>query len=241
MPSAAALAELRLEPVLEAVDDVLAPGPVRGPPPPPASDSILGQVADADGLAGEELEAGEVLEAGGDPRAPLVERKAPKVDAVEHDRAGRRLVEPAQELHERRLAGAVLAHDRDRRTGRQFEIDALEDLSLGAGIREAEVVEPDPVRDRRGELGIGRRRRLTGDELAQPAEVGHRSRSALQLLEQRHRRRHLPVDLGGERDHDDDVTDALLARDHLPHDEQCGDDIRRCEHELAGDPQEPGA
>ena len=48
------------------------------------------------------------------------------VDAVDLDRARLRVVEAAQQLGERRLAGAVLPDDRDRRPGRDGQIEVLE-------------------------------------------------------------------------------------------------------------------
>jgi hypothetical protein len=53
----------------------------------------------------------------------------------------RRVVEPAQQLGERGLARAVLAHDRERRARRDHEVEPVEDRALAAGIGEADAPE----------------------------------------------------------------------------------------------------
>ena len=55
-----------------------------------------------------------------------VEIELAQIDAVDLDRARLRVVEPAQQLGERRLAGAVLPDDRERRAGRNREVEAVE-------------------------------------------------------------------------------------------------------------------
>ena len=49
-----------------------------------------------------------------------------QVDAVDLDGAGLRIVQPAQQLGDRGFAGAVLAHDGERRAGGDGEIEVLE-------------------------------------------------------------------------------------------------------------------
>ena len=78
-----------------------------------------------------------------------------EVDAVDRDRARRRLVEAAQQLHERRLARAVLADDRDDRSGGELEVDVVEHEAVGAGIAERDVFEADAVVDALGHGLIG--------------------------------------------------------------------------------------
>ena len=78
-------------------------------------------VAEPDAVLGAELEPEEVLERAGQPGPPPVGRHAGQVDAVDEDAAARRLVELGEQLHERGLAGAVLADDRDHRAGRQLD------------------------------------------------------------------------------------------------------------------------
>ena len=72
-----------------------------------------------------------------DALAPRVEVELAQIDAVDFDRAFLRVVEPAQQLRERGLARAVLADDRERRTGRNRQIEAVEHRSPPAGIGEA--------------------------------------------------------------------------------------------------------
>lgn len=77
-----------------------------------------GQRADADGLASEELELGEVLEAGRQRLPPGLDLEAAQVDGVDQDGPLGRLVEADQELGQSGLAGTVLADDGYRRAGR---------------------------------------------------------------------------------------------------------------------------
>ena len=58
--------------------------------------------------------------------APLVGRHARQRRVVDEDRARRRLVHLREQLDERRLAGAVLADDRDDRAGRQRQRHVVE-------------------------------------------------------------------------------------------------------------------
>src|SRR5262249_12051017 len=52
-----------------------------------------------------------------------VDGQRPDLDAVEHDRAGCRDLEPAQHLRDGRLAAAGLTHDRERAPARGRELD----------------------------------------------------------------------------------------------------------------------
>ena len=49
-----------------------------------------------------------------------------EIDAIHLDRARLRIVQAAEQLGERRLAGAVLADDGERRPGGNREIEAVE-------------------------------------------------------------------------------------------------------------------
>ena len=85
------------------------------------------EVADADAAAGEVLEAEEVLEGARQPLAPRGRRDARRGRAPSTvTRPDGRVVEAAQQLHERRLAGAVLADEGDDGAGRQREVDVVE-------------------------------------------------------------------------------------------------------------------
>ena len=87
-----------------------------------------------DVVAQRQLEADEVLEHRGDLRAPGVEledrrRSTPSI-SIEPDVG---VVQPAQQLGERRLAGAVLADDRHRRAGRDRQVEAVEHRTATVG------------------------------------------------------------------------------------------------------------
>ena len=82
--------------------------------------------AGRDVVAQRQLEAHEVLEHGGDAAPPVVEVEPAQVDAVDLDRAAGRVVQPAQQLGQRRLAGAVLADDGQRPPGRDREVEPVE-------------------------------------------------------------------------------------------------------------------
>ena len=56
-----------------------------------------------------------------------------QVDAVDRDRPARRVVEAREQLRDRRLAGAGMADERDRRARRHVEVDPVE--HLGAASR----------------------------------------------------------------------------------------------------------
>ena len=74
-------------------------------------------VADADGVAGAELEAEEILKRAGEAVAPLVGAHARELGAVDEDPAAARFVELREQLHQRGLAGPVLADEREPRAG----------------------------------------------------------------------------------------------------------------------------
>src|SRR4051794_40308984 len=98
-------------------------------------------VPHAYGLARRQLEAEEVLESPAQPLAPRVRCHPSELPLVYEDAPGVRLIEPGQELHEGRLAGAVLADDRDHGASGQREGDVLENAPRRGGIGERDVVE----------------------------------------------------------------------------------------------------
>ena len=67
------------------------------------------------------------------------------VDSVDLDRAALRVVQPAQQLGQRRLAGAVLSDDRQRRTRRNGQVEAVEHAGA-ARIGKRDVAEADLAR-----------------------------------------------------------------------------------------------
>ncbi len=98
-------------------------------------------IADADGMARLKLEAEEILERAGEALAPVVGGNARQIHAVDQDAALRRLIQATQQFHQRALAGAVLADDRNDGAGVQLEVDVVEHFASGARIRERHVVE----------------------------------------------------------------------------------------------------
>src|SRR5207245_11314272 len=102
--------ELGLEPGGQPGHHILRAGPVDG-----GDDRGLviqtRYVADTHRMTSAQLEAEEVLEGARQVRAPVVRRHSRQRRAVDQDAPGRRLVQLAQQLDERRLARAVLADD----------------------------------------------------------------------------------------------------------------------------------
>ena len=67
------------------------------------------------------------------------------VDAVEQHAAGVDVVEPADQVHERRLAAAAAADDADLLAGLDREVDVLEHRPMPL-VAEGDVLEPDLAR-----------------------------------------------------------------------------------------------
>ena len=119
--------------------------------------------------------AHEVLQDEGDAAAQLVEREGAQVDAVDRDAPLDGVVEARQELHDRGLAGAVLAHQRHHLAGADPEVEAADRPALRLGVAEADALEADAVADGRGERqGVGGRadRRDDVEEREEVIEVG---------------------------------------------------------------------
>ena len=90
--------------------------------------------------------------------AQRVLRHVVEVDAVDRDPAARRLVEPREQLRDRRLAGAGVADERDRRPRRDVEVDPVQHLladSPPRAVREVDVLEADVALDVRERLRAG--------------------------------------------------------------------------------------
>ena len=118
---------------------------------------VVGRAGGRDVVAQRQLEADEVLEHRRDARSPRREIELAQVDAVDLDRAGLRIVEAAQQLRERRLAGAVLADDGERRAGGNREVEVLRGRGgAAAGIRERHVAEADLARGHAAARAIAR-------------------------------------------------------------------------------------
>ena len=122
-----------------------------------------------------QLEACEVLEDGGDPRAPRLDVQLAQVDAVRLDGAFLRLVQPAQQLGQGRLAGAVLADDGQRRAGGNREVEPVQHRrARPGGIGEAHAREADLARRQAG---------------GRPRAGGQRAPRRHRLVQPQHRRR----------------------------------------------------
>ena len=104
--------------------------------------------ADRDVVAGAEVVADEILEDDAHVAAQRVEIVFAQVVAIEQDAAFVRIVEPGQKLHQRGLAGAVLADQREHLAGAQREAEMAHRPSLGAGIAEPDVFEHEARADR---------------------------------------------------------------------------------------------
>ena len=117
-------------------------------PCPPAArkrrlDDLVGRAAGCDVVPQRELVAHVVLEHRSHPRAVVVDVEVADVDPVDLDRPALRVVEPAQQLGQRRLAGAVDAHDRHRGPGGDRQVEVVEDGPVARVVAEGDVAEPD--------------------------------------------------------------------------------------------------
>src|SRR5439155_13032256 len=92
-----------------------------------------------------QLEADEVLKHRGEARAPRRQIQFTHVHAVDLDCAGLRVIQPAQELGERRFPRAVLSDDGERRAGGDGESEAFEDGPT-ARVRKSQIAETDLAR-----------------------------------------------------------------------------------------------
>src|SRR5438552_1554907 len=92
--------------------------------------------AEADVVGDGELVADEVLEDGRHPALPRRRVEVPKVDAVDCDPPGGRVVEPPQQLDQRRLPRTVLADDGERAPSRDLEVERLVDVLAAAWVAE---------------------------------------------------------------------------------------------------------
>ena len=83
-------------------------------------------------------------------RAQREEVVVAQVVSVEQDAAFVRVVETRQQLDQRRLAGAVLADQRQHFAGVQREVQVAHRPALGARIAKADVLEREALADRHG-------------------------------------------------------------------------------------------
>ena len=113
---------------------------------------------DGDVVARRQVVAHEILEDHAHRAAQRVQVIVAQVAAIEQDAAFVGVVEPGQQLDERGLARAVLAHQRQRFARLQGEAQVPHRPALGARIAEADILEDEALPDRHGHgRGVGGR------------------------------------------------------------------------------------
>ena len=93
---------------------------------------------------------------------------------VEQDPAFVGVVEPGDQLHERRLPGAVLAHECEHLARAQLEGEVAHRPALGIRIAESHILEGEAVADRAGKgqrAGLGDDARLDLEEREEVIEI----------------------------------------------------------------------
>ena len=97
-------------------------------------------------------------------RASSGSRSAGDIDALEEVMAAGRLVEAAENVHQRRFARARRAHDGDELAGLDGEADAAQrfDLDIADDERAGDILDLDDRRRRSGSLGAASRHHLIG-------------------------------------------------------------------------------
>ena len=108
-------------------------------------DDVVGprEVANANALLRDELEAHEILEAGRDVPPPLFGVEVGEVDAIDEDLAIGGPVHRGEEFHERGLARSVHADERDGGARGETDVDVAQDERLGSRIAKREADEID--------------------------------------------------------------------------------------------------
>ena len=146
-----------------------------------SGDVVVGAAPGGDVLAERQLEADEVLEHRRHALTPAGEVEPAQVDAVDLDGAADRVVEPAQQLGQRRLAGAVLADDRHRPSGGDRQVEPVENERT-TGVAEAEVAQADlrAVPGRRWRQRAGLQRAGRRHDVLQPGDSGGRRGSTVE-------------------------------------------------------------
>ena len=107
-------------------------------------------LAEPDVLPHGELVAHEVLEDDAEALVQAGQVVLAQVHAVEQHLPLRRVVQPREQLDQRRLAGAVQADQRDALAGLDVQVDVAQHIDVGAGVAERDVPELDALADGRG-------------------------------------------------------------------------------------------
>src|SRR6266478_9921958 len=84
------------------------------------------------------LEANEILENGRHPSAPALQIKLLQIHTIKLDGPTLRVVQPAQQLGQSRLAGAILTNNRQGRTRRNRQIKSIQHWLAGVWISETQ-------------------------------------------------------------------------------------------------------
>src|SRR5688500_14461152 len=140
----AALLEVRLVAVLEPHDEVMGTDGLRG------GDDLLGarvRLAEGDVVADGAGEQEALLWDDPELATERLLRDGRRVDSVDRDPPLRGVVEAGEQLGDRRLPRAGVAHERDGRAGRDVEVDLVQHLRTGP-VREAHALELDAALDR---------------------------------------------------------------------------------------------
>ncbi len=163
--------ELRVVAVGQVFDD-RARHALGGGALPPNGVVGVGDVAHADVRAHRELVLHEVLEDHPDSAAERFQVPLGKRPSVQRDRARVRCVQPRQQFDQRRLAAAVVPHQRQPRPRPQVERHVAQRGLLGVGIRVGHPLEPHAIARIRAVGGRPRRaRHLLLQVLVQIAQV----------------------------------------------------------------------
>jgi len=134
--------ERRLEPVRQPVDELERACAIeRGTDPRFVAHDL--DRAETDVVADGEVVVDEVLEDRREAAAPAADRVLGKVAPVDGDPPALRLVEPREELDERRLAGAVQPDDRERASGLDRQVELAQHGGATVAVGEAHALEAD--------------------------------------------------------------------------------------------------
>ena len=130
-------------------------------------------LAQADVLQGGELVPHVVLEEHADAVAQVPRIEVAQVDSSVRDGTLGRIVEAQQQLDERRLAGAVVAHQRQLLARLDAQVHPVQRLAVAAGITEGHLAELDQLRaPLRRARGARARRFAGGGDVQVTEQVG---------------------------------------------------------------------
>ena len=167
--------------------------------------------------------AHEVLEDHADAGAHVVQVVVAQVAPVQQDPALVGVVQPRQQLHQRGLAGAVLADQRQHLARGELEVQPAQRPFLGVRIAEAHVLEREAARDRpRYRHGTGRAAdlRLDLEERIQVVQVQRLSGDLREADQQALEQLSQAAEAAGQ---EGQVADGEIAADRAPGDVGIGD------------------